>query len=45
MTNKMVDSGVTAFAPPPSPTYRYEISSKAGKISILLEDQVSRQQW
>ncbi|EGZ22189.1 hypothetical protein PHYSODRAFT_463818, partial [Phytophthora sojae] len=37
--------GVTVFAAPRSPTYRYVVSSKAGKISISLEDQKTKQQW
>ncbi|KAE9343699.1 hypothetical protein PF008_g9548 [Phytophthora fragariae] len=42
MSDELVKSGVTAFAPPPSPTYRYVISCKADKICISLEDQKSK---
>ncbi|KAE9150174.1 hypothetical protein PF005_g10414 [Phytophthora fragariae] len=45
MSDELVKSGVTAFAPPPSPTYRYVISCKADKICISLEDQKSKKQW
>ncbi|KAE8997161.1 hypothetical protein PR003_g21233 [Phytophthora rubi] len=45
MSDELVKSGVTAFAPPPSPTYRYVISCKADQICISLEDQKSKKQW
>ncbi|KAE9266691.1 hypothetical protein PF001_g30373 [Phytophthora fragariae] len=45
MSDELVESGATVFAPPPSPTYRYVISCKADQLSISLEDQKSKQQW
>ncbi|RLN68347.1 hypothetical protein BBJ28_00024989 [Nothophytophthora sp. Chile5] len=37
--------GVTAFAPPPAPTYRYVIALKNEKLSIRLEDRTTKKQW
>ncbi|EEY69006.1 uncharacterized protein PITG_05172 [Phytophthora infestans T30-4] len=37
--------GVTAFAPPPAPSYRYVIELKSSKMSIWMEDRSSKKQW
>ncbi|KAG7389158.1 hypothetical protein PHYPSEUDO_010960 [Phytophthora pseudosyringae] len=37
--------GTTTFAAPPSPTYRYSMSLKSGKLRIWLEDCESKKQW
>ncbi|RLN31354.1 hypothetical protein BBJ28_00016801 [Nothophytophthora sp. Chile5] len=37
--------GVTAFAAPPAPDYRYVISVKDGKVNIWMEDRFSKKQW
>lgn len=37
--------GTTVFAPSPSPTYRYTLSMKNGKLRIWLEDCDSKKQW
>ncbi|EEY67312.1 uncharacterized protein PITG_04315 [Phytophthora infestans T30-4] len=39
------ECGVTAFAPPPAPTYRFFITSKAEKVKITLEGLESKKQW
>ncbi|ETL92205.1 hypothetical protein F442_09710 [Phytophthora nicotianae P10297] len=43
--NDKIQTGITAFAPFPAPTYRYVISSEADKLKILLEDRNSKKQW
>ncbi|OWY97318.1 hypothetical protein PHMEG_00032187 [Phytophthora megakarya] len=40
-----MENGVTAFAPPPAPTYRFVIASNAEKLKITLEDLTSKKQW
>jgi hypothetical protein len=37
--------GTTTFAPTPSPTYRYSMTLKSGKLRIWLEDCESKKQW
>ncbi|KAG7378422.1 hypothetical protein PHYBOEH_000377 [Phytophthora boehmeriae] len=37
--------GVTSFAPPPAPTYRYVIKLENNKMSIWMEDRSSKKQW
>jgi hypothetical protein len=37
--------GTTTFAPTPSPTFRYCMSLKSGKLHIWLEDCESKKQW
>jgi len=37
--------GTTFFAPTPSPTYRYSMTLKSGKLRIWLEDCESKKQW
>ncbi|ETK88202.1 hypothetical protein L915_07518 [Phytophthora nicotianae] len=37
--------GTTIFAPSPSPTYRYSLSLKNGKLRVWLEDCESKKQW
>ncbi|OWY94905.1 hypothetical protein PHMEG_00035235 [Phytophthora megakarya] len=37
--------GTTIFAPPPSPTYRYSMSLKSGKLRIWLESCETKEQW
>ncbi|KAE8905665.1 hypothetical protein PF005_g654 [Phytophthora fragariae] len=39
------ESGVTAFAPRPAPTYRFVLTSQAEKVKILLENRKSKKQW
>ncbi|ETN14620.1 hypothetical protein PPTG_07626 [Phytophthora nicotianae INRA-310] len=39
------ESGLTAFALPPAPTYRFVITSRAEKVKITLEDLKSKKQW
>ncbi|KAG1704908.1 hypothetical protein DVH05_004936 [Phytophthora capsici] len=37
--------GVTAFEAPPAPSFRYTLALKDGKLSIWMEDCVSKKQW
>ncbi|RLN55800.1 hypothetical protein BBJ28_00026357 [Nothophytophthora sp. Chile5] len=37
--------GVTTFAPPPAPTYRYIIALKNEKLSIWIENRAAKRQW
>ncbi|KAJ8562026.1 hypothetical protein ON010_g7651 [Phytophthora cinnamomi] len=37
--------GTTIFARAPSPTYRYSMSLKSGKLRIWLENCESKKQW
>ncbi|KAE9193906.1 hypothetical protein PF005_g17901 [Phytophthora fragariae] len=37
--------GVTAFALPLATSYRYAIELKSSKMSIWMEDRISKKQW
>jgi len=37
--------GTTTFAPAPSPTYRYSMTLKGGKLRVWLENSESKKQW
>ncbi|KAL3661139.1 hypothetical protein V7S43_013749 [Phytophthora oleae] len=37
--------GVTAFEAPPAPSFRYTIALKDNKLSIWMEDCISKKQW
>ncbi|KAL4146641.1 hypothetical protein PRNP1_012505 [Phytophthora ramorum] len=41
----IVAEGVTAFASPPTTSYRYVIELKSDEMSIWMEDRVTKKQW
>ncbi|TDH67347.1 hypothetical protein CCR75_007331 [Bremia lactucae] len=45
ITLKAMESGVTAFGPPPASTYRFVILHQAEKLKLTLEDRTTKKQW